>query len=246
MPKQCCTCREVKDLGDFYKKSNRCKSCARAYNKAYAEAKKRSYVPTIGLKTCARCGVTKPTSDFVVARRAAGGLHSYCRGCLYEASNACRTKRLQPKRDAAKARIASNEAVLCSVCGCVRQVGKRCTSCVGSKNERYYEAHRYELLDKQKLRDFRYREAALNAYGGLCACCGEDNYEFLAIDHIEGGGVKQRKELFGSNSSSTRFYRWLAQQGFSSGYRVLCHNCNMALGSYGYCPHQSKQLEVSA
>jgi hypothetical protein len=21
-------------------------------------------------------------------------------------------------------------------------------------------------------------------------------------------------------------------------YRVLCHNCNTALGFYGYCPHQ--------
>ena len=24
-----------------------------------------------------------------------------------------------------------------------------------------------------------------------------------------------------------------------TGYQILCHNCNMALGSYGYCPHSS-------
>jgi hypothetical protein len=29
----------------------------------------------------------------------------------------------------------------------------------------------------------------------------------------------------------------LARNGFPDGYRVLCHNCNMALGQYGYCPH---------
>jgi hypothetical protein len=22
------------------------------------------------------------------------------------------------------------------------------------------------------------------------------------------------------------------------GYRVLCHNCNLARGFYGYCPHE--------
>jgi hypothetical protein len=26
-------------------------------------------------------------------------------------------------------------------------------------------------------------------------------------------------------------------------YRVLCHNCNMALGFYGYCPHHPERSE---
>jgi hypothetical protein len=28
----------------------------------------------------------------------------------------------------------------------------------------------------------------LSAYGGKCVCCGESEYKFLAIDHINGGG----------------------------------------------------------
>jgi len=66
-----------------------------------------------------------------------------------------------------------------------------------------------------------------------CACCGEKNYEFLGIDHINGGGAKMRRELGHGNIS-----RWLRSHNFPLGYRVLCHNCNMSIGFYGYCPHQ--------
>ena len=39
------------------------------------------------------------------------------------------------------------------------------------------------------------RLQALAHYGGECACCGEKRTEFLAIDHINGGGIKHRKEI---------------------------------------------------
>lgn len=81
----------------------------------------------------------------------------------------------------------------------------------------------------------RYREEAFAAYGGACACCGEKNYEFLTIDHPDGGGRKEREENFAPGGSS--FARWLARQGYPPGYRVLCHNCNSSYGYYGYCPH---------
>lgn len=65
-----------------------------------------------------------------------------------------------------------------------------------------------------------------------CACCGEKHLEFLAIDHIEGGGGKHRKQI------KCDIYTWLKRNGFPSGFRVLCHNCNQSLGHYGYCPHK--------
>ena len=71
-----------------------------------------------------------------------------------------------------------------------------------------------------------------------CACCGEKHMEFLGIDHIYGGGGKHRKKLRGGG---VLLYAWLRGQGYPSGYRVLCHNCNMSLGFYGYCPHQIKE-----
>lgn len=84
-------------------------------------------------------------------------------------------------------------------------------------------------------RDFnrRVKRLCLDKYGSVCQCCGEDKYEFLAIDHINGGGIKHRKE----NNIKT-VYGWLKKNNFPQGFRVLCHNCNCALGHFGYCPHK--------
>jgi hypothetical protein len=72
-----------------------------------------------------------------------------------------------------------------------------------------------------------------------CACpgCGvRGDPDALSIDHVGGGGVAHDKEL---QSQGKRFgYRWLKSQGYPPGYRVLCLSCNMALGFYGYCPHE--------
>jgi hypothetical protein len=32
-------------------------------------------------------------------------------------------------------------------------------------------------------------------------------------------------------------YLWLKRNNYPTGFRVLCHNCNLAIGFYGYCPH---------
>lgn len=65
-----------------------------------------------------------------------------------------------------------------------------------------------------------------------CACCNERHTEFLAIDHIDGGGHQHRKEIGASG-----LYTWLKRNNFPAGFRVLCHNCNQAIGVLGYCPH---------
>ncbi len=41
---------------------------------------------------------------------------------------------------------------------------------------------------------------------------------------------KPRKRLLG----------WLYRNNWPDGFRILYHNCNQSLGSYGYCPHQIK------
>ena len=78
------------------------------------------------------------------------------------------------------------------------------------------------------------RIATIEAYGGKCDCCNESTTEFLAIDHVNGGGTKERRERF---SSPAQLQKWLRDNNYPDGYRVLCHNCNSALGFYGYCPH---------
>src|SRR5690606_38099756 len=77
----------------------------------------------------------------------------------------------------------------------------------------------------------------LNAYGGKCACCGVATKEFLAIDHINGGGRQHRLSLHPRPSSQT-VYTWLRKNNYPEGFQVLCHNCNAAKSYYkNGCPH---------
>jgi hypothetical protein len=96
-----------------------------------------------------------------------------------------------------------------------------------------------QLNDRHRKSRYKLRMEVLNAYGAQCQCCGEDQEEFLCIDHVDGGGRNHRKEI-GTGDS---VYRWLRQEGYPPGYQVLCHNCNFALGLRGYCPHQTKEGE---
>jgi hypothetical protein len=76
------------------------------------------------------------------------------------------------------------------------------------------------------------------AYGGVCQCCGEPNPGFLTLDHIHGGGTRERKRP-GTKGS---FYERVKRAGFPKNlYRLLCYNCNMSRGCFGYCPHETRQ-----
>jgi len=81
------------------------------------------------------------------------------------------------------------------------------------------------------------RNEALMYYSGgnvACACCGEDEERFLALDHINGEGPRRPGPYSGGNS----FCAWLKKQGFPPGLQVLCHNCNSAKGKNRRCPHE--------
>lgn len=94
------------------------------------------------------------------------------------------------------------------------------------------------------------RRAAIQHYGGQCACCGESEPKFLALDHVNGGGSKHRRENDdGSPRNSTRggygMVAWAKRNGYPATLRVLCHNCNWATAHGRVCPHQLAR-EVSA
>lgn len=95
------------------------------------------------------------------------------------------------------------------------------------------------LNSKDRLRAIRL--TILRHYGGLlpcCACCGENEIKFLAIDHINGGGNKHRK-IITKNGKGGNISVWLLRNNFPKGFQVLCHNCNMAKGHWGLCPHNT-------
>lgn len=97
--------------------------------------------------------------------------------------------------------------------------------------------NREHTLSKQKEYRFKVKQLVYSKYCGKdiqCQCCGEKHIEFLSIDHINGGGTKLRNE-----HGRGYLYYWLVRNNFPTGYRVLCHNCNQAYGTYGKCPHET-------
>lgn len=97
------------------------------------------------------------------------------------------------------------------------------------KNIDKVQANRYTSRDKL-------RSDVLNAYGNKCKCCGEATRQFLCIDHINNDGAKHKRD--NNLKSAQAFYTWLRTNNYpKDNFQILCHNCNMAKGFYGACPH---------
>ena len=123
-------------------------------------------------------------------------------------------------------------------------------------NRVYMKEYKKKYLERLKLDSIRYKEycekqkgyrvrsrwEVLSVYseGDLsCKCCGEKEYKFLTIDHINNDGAEERRRYSTARSGGGWFYA-LKKRGYPKGYQVLCYNCNCAKGRYGICPHQEK------
>lgn len=81
------------------------------------------------------------------------------------------------------------------------------------------------------------KQTVIDAYGGFCKCCGETEFSFLTVDHINENGAQERKNK--KYRPGTGFYRYLIQNNFpKDNYQLLYMNCNFAKGKHGGCPHQ--------
>ena len=117
---------------------------------------------------------------------------------------------------------------------------------VRANRRRFYKKHgkalriRNRAYNKAYLRKYYrcYRDEIVALLGKRCECCRERRREFLAIDHRHGGGTRHRQTVK-SGLPLFRYIRQLGQQARKH-FRVLCHNCNTALGVYGYCPHHRR------
>jgi len=90
--------------------------------------------------------------------------------------------------------------------------------------EEEFEAKHKTVSNKSK---WNLRLNIIKGYGGKCELCGEDNPHFLTIDHINGGCYKERKML----GDWYKFYKKLRDNNYpKDNYRLLCYNCNYALG----------------
>ena len=164
------------------------------------------------MRTCSTCHEEKQPSEFYHKVGARDGRTARCKSCLKTINNAHYHQ--TQKHSLVYKAIARN-------------VGRR-----------WYSENRERSKAKHHETHLEQRRQCIEAYGGACQCCGEARYEFLAIDHINGGGRKHRQEVGG------KICRWLVANEFPPGFRILCHNCNMAIAFYGECPHKHTQRSV--
>ncbi len=101
--------------------------------------------------------------------------------------------------------------------------------------KRRYDKDKIKRCLASRKRSSERRLLIIKSYGSKCACCGENKLEFLSIDHVKGGGRKERRE-----KGVQSFYLSIVKRNFPSDYRILCHNCNQSLGFYKYCPHNKE------
>jgi hypothetical protein len=95
--------------------------------------------------------------------------------------------------------------------------------------------------DREKRSKLRY--IIITHYSGnppKCQCCGESIYDFLTINHKNGGGHEEHKI-----TNYMEFYRSIIENNFPDTFNILCMNCNY--GSYRsidkICPHKKVEMK---
>ncbi len=176
------------------------------------------------IKTCRVCGAEKPISAFQLH------YHNLCKVCRNEQRNnyfvARRLKNIEL--------YGTTNSPLVLTKARKYYILKRDenrilygTACTPARRTVDNEGHRQRRIVRKM--------QALALLGSVCSCCGESRLEMLTFDHINGNGHKTDRERV--------TYDILAMENPSSEYRILCWNCNMSLGFYGYCPHDGRPPE---
>lgn len=104
-----------------------------------------------------------------------------------------------------------------------------------------YLKNKKNYNEKNLARYHNLRRKFFEMYGNQCACCGENHYMFLSLDHINGGGNKHRGE-----SSSYKIYGQAVKTYQPDKYQVLCYNCNFAKSDDKECPHATLEYTLDA
>ena len=191
-------------------------------------------------KKCSKCKKNSDINNFHRMKRNKDGLYSSCKDCVrFRMGN----KKRVPREIKVKG-VWKRSCITCKkfmnktffyTSKCYRKgISESCKDC--SRKLANTELQKTRMRGKRQL----VRMEVLIHYGGnppKCKCCGESTVEFLCIDHINGGGSKKRKAL-----GNGHMYTWI-RNNYPEDLQVLCHNCNMAKGFYGTCPHKLEKVD---
>lgn len=134
--------------------------------------------------------------------------------------------------------------------GYTRGRKSRCIPCERARALQWERENMPQVLQRNREYLSRLRWTALVRYSKseepTCACCGETELVFLAIDHIDNNGAEHRRSLSPDAPRSVHVIRELARQGWPEGFQVLCSNCNWAKHVLGACPHSGGEARERA
>lgn len=141
---------------------------------------------------------------------------------------------------------------LCKDCGSALEIGKNwlecmkkgrfylCKSCKSKRNKEYRKSHGARLNQAHIDYRIKLKLEVLTHYSTesypICANPYHlhlpndpmlTDIDCLEIDHINGNGNKERKEVTGHLTGGESFYLWLKRNNYPKGYQVLCANCNL-------------------
>jgi hypothetical protein len=113
-----------------------------------------------------------------------------------------------------------------------------CKLCRKLRDKLRYQNKKEIIREQQRGYDLAVKMKIIEAYGWKCACCDENKYEFLTVDHINSDeAVKQ--------ITGIKLYRWLIKNNFpKEEYQLLCYNCSCAKNFFGYCPHNKPEITI--
>lgn len=196
-------------------------------------------------KVCNRCGILKSADDFGRKKYRNGtvGLVSYCKECERERAREYREKNRSKVLASSRKHYENNKDKYKERW---KEYYEENREIIKERQKQYRKEHPEKVREYSKRARERHKEnrkIIIEAYGGKCECCGESHWELLTIDHINGGGRAHRRTLTNSDvlsNASKKFYKWLIENDFpKNDFRLLCFNCNIALGTIGYCPHEN-------
>lgn len=208
-------------------------------------------------KQCTKCKQVKPLDDFHAKCDSKDGKTSRCKTCTSEANKA----KYDPKINSVKCK-AYRDSHKEELSAKYKTFYQEHREELIAKNKKYNQEHKeqkrayYQEYNKKHPRPYvkpdpmvkrkwcrnssdRLWKKAIEFFGP-CACCGEDRREFMSVDHIKGnGGYHRSKE--GWKGGGKAILQALRKAGWpeeaKQEYRLLCFNCNFAIGHHGYCPH---------
>lgn len=89
------------------------------------------------------------------------------------------------------------------------------------KNNRHRFAH-YAARTRDNL-----KLEMIEAYGGCCVGCGNDDWEVLSLDHIHDDAYTEKEEFGVSARGGHKHYGRLKAAGWPKDrFQLLCYNCN--------------------